>query len=311
MADQFLTSVFWLHGLPDRIVSDRGPTFVSRFWTAVQQRLWIYPSPSTAFHPATDGQTERVNAVLEDYLRYFVNERQDDWASWLPVAKFSYNNTPSSSTLSSPFFACFGLHPRFNSLSSPSAVPSADAWVASMQKIHEDLAECLAEAKASQARFYNKGRRVADSFSPGDLVWLSRRNLKTSRPSNKLDVWRVGPFPVVRMVGTNAVRLALPLTFRRLHPVFNLSLISCYFPPETTDRASDLPVVTCLAEDFLSANTITHVVGFRRSPGGVDEYLLRFGDNTGLNNAWTPLPSIPPFVLPALLDYQARLSSAR
>lgn len=310
LADQFLTSVFCLHGLPDRIVSDRGPTSVSRFWTAVQQRLRICPSPSTAFHPATDGQTERVNAVLEDYLRYFVNERQDDWASWLPVAEFSYNNTPSSSTLFSPFFACFGFHPRFNSLSLSSAVPSADAWVTSMQKIHEDLASCLRAAKASQARFYNKGRRVADSFAPGDLVWLSRRNLKTSRPSNKLDVRRVGPFPVIKMVGSNAVKLELPPAFRRLHPVFNLSLISRYLPPATTDRASDLPVVTRLAEYFLSTNTVTHVVGYRRSPDGVDEYLLRFGDDTGLNDTWTSLPSIPPFVFPALLAYQARLPSA-
>lgn len=117
LAEQFLSSVFRLHGLPDKIVSDRGPTFVSKFWVAVQKRLCVSPFPSTAFHPETDGQTERVNAVLEDYLWYFVNERQDDWVAWLPLAEFSYNNTPSSSTLSSPFFSCFGFHPRFNSLS--------------------------------------------------------------------------------------------------------------------------------------------------------------------------------------------------
>lgn len=310
LAEQFLSSVLRLHGLPDRVESDRGPTFVSRFWTAVQKRLQVSPSPSTAFHPATDGHTERVNAVLEDYLRYFVNECQDDWVSWLPLAEFSYNNTPSSSTLCSPFFACFGFHPCFNSLTAASGVPSADEWVTSLQQVQDNLVACLERAKSSQECFYNRGRRVADSFAPGNLVWLSRRNLKTSHPSNKLDVRRIGPFPVERMIGTNAVKLALPPALRRLHPVFNLSLITRYLPPRTTDRASDLPVVTCLAEDFLSANTVTRVVGFRQRPAGGDEYLLRFGNDTGLNDVWTPLSSIPPFVFPALLEYQARLPLA-
>lgn len=167
---------------------------------------------------------------------------------------------------------------------------------------------CLNRAKASQARFYNMGRRVADSFAPGDLVRLSQRNLKTSHPSSKLDVRRIGPFPVDCMVGTNAVKLLLPPALRRLHPVFNLSLITRYLPPESTDRASDLPVVTRLVEEFLSANTATRVVGYRRSSTGLDEYLLHFGDDTGLNDVWTPLSSIPPFVFPALLEYQAGLA---
>lgn len=308
LARQFLSSIFRLHGLPDRIVSDRGPTFVSRFWTAVQRHLHIAPAPSTAFHPETDGQTERVNGVLEDYLRYFVNDRQDDWALWLPLAEFSYNNTPSSSTSCSPFFATHGFHPRFNSLTTASSVPSADEWITSLHKTQDALLSRLAQAKADQARFYNKGRRVADHFAPGDLVWLSRRNLKTARPSSKLDVRRVGPFPVDRMVGTNAVKLVLPPAFRRLHPVFNLSLISRYVAPISTDRVSDLPVLTRLAEEFLASNTVTHVRGFRQSAAGEFEYLLRFGDgDDGLNDAWTPISSIPPFVFPALLAYQARL----
>lgn len=142
---------------------------------------------------------------------------------------------------------------------------------------------------------------MAESFAPGDLVWLSRRNLETTRPSNKLDVRHVGPFPVDRMIGTNAVKLILSPSSRRLHPVFNLALISCFIPPVDTDCVSDLPSITCLAEDFLARHTVTKVVGFRRSPSRVHEYLLRFGDESGLNDVWTPLSSVPPFVLPTLL----------
>lgn len=129
VATAFVSSVFRLHGLPDRIVSDRGSSFMSRFWKEVQRLLCISPAPSTAFHPATDGQVERVNAILEDFLRKFVNIRQDDWVLWLPIAELSYNNTPSSSTSTSPFFACHGFHPRFNSLTVSSTVPRADLWI--------------------------------------------------------------------------------------------------------------------------------------------------------------------------------------
>ena len=73
LAEAFIDHVFKLHGLPDKIVSDRGTTFMSQFWTSVLNQLQINPAPSTAFHPQTDGQVERINALLEDYLRHFVS----------------------------------------------------------------------------------------------------------------------------------------------------------------------------------------------------------------------------------------------
>lgn len=268
--------------------------------------LKIQPAPSTAFHPQTDGQVERTNAILEDYLRHFVNLRQDDWSSWLPIAEFSYNNSPSSSTSHSPFFACYGYHPQFNTLTTASAVPRADDWLSSLHDIQEHLADSLRHAKTRQAHFHNLHRRKAEHYAPGDLVWLSRRHLKTSRPCNKLDVRRIGPFRVDRMIGRNTVKLHLPPAFKRLHPVFNLCLISCFTPPTDLSRPSDLPIVTSLADEFLLDFAITHVLDFRRADTGADEYLLRFGDSSGLNDAWTPLSLIPPSIFPTLLDYHTR-----
>lgn len=94
MAEAFIAQVFRLHVLPDTIVWDRGTTCMSQFWTSVLRQLCANPTPSTAFHPQKDGQVERVNAALEDYLRHYVSLKQDDGASWLPMAEFSYNNTP-------------------------------------------------------------------------------------------------------------------------------------------------------------------------------------------------------------------------
>lgn len=147
LAQAFINHVFRLHGLPDTIVSDRGTTFMSRFWTSVLRLLRINPAPLTAFHPQTDGQVERTNAVLEDYLRHYVSLEQDDWASWLPIAEFSFNNTPSASTTLSPFFSLYGYHPRSNSLVASSGVPAADEFVSHLQNVQEQLVENLISAK--------------------------------------------------------------------------------------------------------------------------------------------------------------------
>jgi len=98
LADLFVEHVFLKHCLPDNIVSDRGSLFVSSFWTSLCQHLKIRRNLSTAYHPESDGQTERVNQILKQYLRMFVSYQQDDWSKWLPMAEFAYNNTTHSST---------------------------------------------------------------------------------------------------------------------------------------------------------------------------------------------------------------------
>lgn len=112
LARLFRDHVWRNHGLPDQIISDRGPQFVSGFTKELNQLLGIQTSLSTAFHPQTDGQTERVNQVIEQYLHIFVNQRQDDWSEWLPLAEFSYNNRVHASTRRTPFELDLGQHPR-------------------------------------------------------------------------------------------------------------------------------------------------------------------------------------------------------
>lgn len=94
---------FRVQGLPDKIVSDRGPYLVPVFWLAVPQALFIKSAPLTAYHPEPDGQTKRTNQTMATYSRHFVSHWQDDWMEWFPVAEFCFNNPMSSSTTSSPF----------------------------------------------------------------------------------------------------------------------------------------------------------------------------------------------------------------
>src|SRR5271157_4336013 len=141
-AQLYLQYVFKHHGLPDDIVSDRGAQFTSRFATRLLHLCKIHSNKSTAFHPQSDGQTERVNQVLEQYLRIFCDYQQDDWYQLLPLAEFVYNNAQNASTGVSPFYANYGYHLR----SSPKLVvtvevvnPSAEELAANFRKIHTQL----------------------------------------------------------------------------------------------------------------------------------------------------------------------------
>jgi RNase H-like domain found in reverse transcriptase/Integrase zinc binding domain/Chromo (CHRromatin Organisation MOdifier) domain/Integrase core domain len=228
IARLFLRDVYRLHGLPADIVSDRDRLFNSKFWRHLLALLDVTPNMSTAFHPQTDGQTERVNQVLEQYLRMFCGYQQDNWQELLPLAEFAYNNAVHASTDKSPFFANCGYHPNsvstVNPRDSKSANPSADDLVKRLRDIQAQLALNIADASATQARFYNKKRKEAPDFKEGDQVWLLRRNIKTARPCDKLDYKRLGPFHVVKKIGKAAYRLKLPSSMR-VHPVFHVSLL--------------------------------------------------------------------------------------
>ncbi|KAH8152704.1 uncharacterized protein LAJ45_02928 [Morchella importuna] len=143
VAQLYLRNVWKLHGLPTHITSDRGTQFTAKFWKEFCKHLSIEARMSTAFHPETDGQTERLNAVMEQYLRGYVSYQQDDWVKWLAMAEFSANNQVSASTKATPFFANFGFHPRFTMTLKPSdkTPPSLDAkdFAGKMMELHEYL----------------------------------------------------------------------------------------------------------------------------------------------------------------------------
>ncbi|KAL1920728.1 uncharacterized protein VTP21DRAFT_11363 [Calcarisporiella thermophila] len=111
VAEIFMQNIFKLHGLPAHIISDRDPQFTSRFWKALFEKLGTRLAMSTAFHPQTDGQTERTNRTLEEMLRCYVNYKQDNWDTQLHIAKFAYNNASSASTGISPFLFDTGQPP--------------------------------------------------------------------------------------------------------------------------------------------------------------------------------------------------------
>jgi len=226
LADSFVRHVIRPHGLPTNIISDRGSLFTSRFWERVTEALSISRKLSTAFHPQTDGQTERGNATLEQYLRAYCNYQQNDWGKLLPIAEFCYNNTQAESTKVTPFFANYGYHPRFMpDLSTHNKeIPEVSEYAAVLLALHEGLRTVMIEAQMAQAEQANKAQHPDPVLKPGDKVWLRRKNIQTTRPSNKLDHKQIGPYTIKEKVGLRAYKLDLPPTVR-LHPVFHISLL--------------------------------------------------------------------------------------
>jgi len=172
-ADAFISNIFKLHGFPDSIISDRGSQFTSEFWNRLCKLLDITHSLSTSNHPETDGQTERVNGILEQYLRCFINKRQNNWVDLLPFAEFAYNNTLHQSIYQSPFFANYGFNPKFSPEFPSSERPSrAEKRILNINKNIEFLKRNLEEAKKTYKKYADLKRLPSPNFEVGKKVCL-------------------------------------------------------------------------------------------------------------------------------------------
>jgi hypothetical protein len=162
------------------------------------------------YHPQADGQTERVNQELEQYLRLFVNERQNDWVDLLPMAEFQYNNHVHSSMQQTPFFLDSRQHlqMRFEP-QQPSQIESANEFTDWMKLALEEAKAALTKAKDDMARYYNQRRLPTPTYESGDMVYLDASDVKTTRPSHKLSHQRLSLFPVERQVSCNTYQLRL------------------------------------------------------------------------------------------------------
>ena len=224
-AEIFINHILRLHGIPTEIVSDRGPQFVSRFWKRMLHLMKIKPCLSSGYHPQTDGQTERMNQTLEQYLRSFVSHHQDDWCALLPLAEFACNNTVNASTKLTPFFALTASHPRFELLSPPeSIVPAAEDRVKELQSIHAELKGNLEKAAADSKKFADEHRSDEPELEVGQMVWLDARNIRSDRPCPRLDWKKLGPFRIAKKISRVAYELDLPPHFN-IHRVFHVSLL--------------------------------------------------------------------------------------
>ncbi|KAF5011367.1 hypothetical protein FDECE_2512 [Fusarium decemcellulare] len=214
------------HGLPTEIISDRGPTFAAKFWQSLMNLLGLNHKLTTAFRPSVDGQTERMNQVLEQYLRCYVNYEQNNWVEKLPAAQLAYNTTYNESTRLTPAYANFGFTPEaYRTPRQPKTInPKAILKSDDLKNLHEEMKTELEFVRNRMTNYYDKKRLKGPTFSEGDMVYLATKNISTKRPTKKLDYKYIGPYRILRKVSENNYELDLPPKVR-LHPIFHISLL--------------------------------------------------------------------------------------
>jgi len=158
---------------------DRGVQFAAGMMKELNNLLGIQTKLSTAYHPQTDRQTERINQKLEQYLRVFINHRQEQWPDWLETAEFAYNNKIHTATKISPFKANYGQDPRMGFEGRKKGkYEAAGKFVERMKKIQKKAKAVLGKAQEEMKKFANRRRGEGEEYKVGDLVLLSMKDLK-------------------------------------------------------------------------------------------------------------------------------------
>jgi hypothetical protein len=243
IAQTFLDNVVKLHGMPASIVTDRDIIFVSKFWKTLFKLYKVDLKLSTAYHPKTDGQSERVNQCLEMYLRCAVHDSLMSWKSWLSLAEIWYNSSLHSALGCSPFKAMYGYDATLGAapVMTPDTPPSVAEIIANRELHLDSLEENLARAHNRMKLFADK-KRQDYNFSVGDQVLLKLQSYTqstvASKPYPKLAYKFYGPYTILKKVSTAAYRLQLP-KHAEIHPVFHISQLKPFTPDHT-------PMYDCL-----------------------------------------------------------------
>lgn len=246
-AMKFKEHVYRSHGFPSKIISDRDSLFMSKFWKSLFSSLGTKIAPSTAYHPQTDGQSEIANRKVEEMIRAFANYRKDNWDDHLVDFEVAYNSAVHNTTLCSPFYLNYGIHPKTIPIDGITAYnPTAQSFLETMKDTTDFAYKRIIRQNARMAEYANKSR-IPHEFSVDDQVWLSTKNLSIEDGSGmrKLHPKFCGPFKIVEKINDVTFRLELPYPMKAkgIHDSFHCSLLKP-FVPDTFGRYDEpLPPV--------------------------------------------------------------------
>ncbi|KAI5450579.1 hypothetical protein NCC49_002838 [Naganishia albida] len=297
-ARRFFDHIVRLHGMPEIIVSDRDAKLTSLFWTTLCTRFGTKLAMSTAYHPQTDGQTERMVRTLKEMLRSAVNHRQTDWVEHLPPIEFAYNNSLHPSTGLTPFENDLGYHPRApysNLLADQPQVKSVDDFIDGLEVMQHRTIEYLEHAGLLQSRQFNKGRLRPKALEVGQLVLLSTQYVQPAfmrtTGAKKLRAKYIGPFAIDKRISPTSYSLDLPAGIK-VHPVVDIEYLKGYHvSPERLGPRTKAAQMTW-AKELVNEREIESVKDHRETRSGALQYLVHWKDTAEHDDTWEPVSSI-------------------
>jgi len=284
IAQLYFDNIYRWFGLPKKIISDRDPRFTLHFGKALAAKLGVAQNLSTAFHPQTDGLSERKNQWIEQYLRLLTTAQQDDWDEWLTIASAVHNDHINSMLGMTPNEALFRYHP---SLYPQIAVDTPNEAV-------ESRLDLLYQKRAQATAAINKAARtphvIKELFRVRDQVWLDGKNLVLPYHSNKLAPRRQGPFRIKQIISPVTFQLELPTSWR-IHDVFHTSLLTSFKessahgpnysrpPPDLVDEDPEYEVEAIINHRFFGQ--------WRQL-----QYLIKWKGYPHSDNMWEPVENL-------------------
>ena len=264
-------------------MSDRGPQFAAELIKELNRMLGIKTKLSMAFHPQTDGQTERMNQELEQYLQFFIEYRQKNWPEWMAAAEFAINNKVHTTTKVSLFIANYGRELRMGGdIRRKGKVKSVTEFVKKIKKVHEEAEAALKKTQEEMKRYADKGRKETEEWKKKDRVLLSTKDLVfKERLSKKLMKRYVGPYMIEEVVSLNVVKLRLPSSIR-IHPVVNISQIVQYKEQVKEQKKEEGKLVEVEGVEEWEVEKILNKKKMRE----VEKYLIRWKGFTAEGDTW-------------------------
>ena len=299
------------HGIPKNIISDRDARFTSSFWKSLWTLCGTRLSMSTSFHPQSDGQTERTNRTLEEYLRSYVNNNTNDWDELLTFAQIAFNNNISSSTGFTPYFLNKGeeinlpINQIANTLKQETEHCKNETALEIVTTLQQHITMAKEQIKKAQEKQkqYADDKRIDVQYNVGDQVMLDAKHINMNfyhgDLSYKLRSKYIGPFTIIRKISTLNYELQLPLQLKRVHPVFHISKLKKYethkgnkFNNDTVERKQNVrPISIDKNEDGEQMWEVENIVNKRiKTYKGkrIIEYLVKWKHYPEWDNTWEP-----------------------
>jgi glycosylphosphatidylinositol phospholipase D len=280
-AKAFINSIYRLHGLPYDIITDRGTQFTSDLWQEFLLILGVQSKIATTDHHETVGQVERCNSYIEQYLRCFSRSfYHNDWADFLPLAEFAYNNSIHPSTNETPFFVNYGFHPYMDEFT---LLPTTNINHKTIQKVAEGfnhIQDVLLRSQELYKRASDKKRMTAPTYKIDDLVWIQAPPSLNLESSSKLAPCKYGPYKVTNVLHNNNYEIDLKKSpFPKHYNVFHVSELEPFIPVPTRFSKRNI--------DPESIKDIVEISGFRTNYKKKQyEYRVRYKYRTAYN--WVP-----------------------